>query len=135
MCIGHNVVPSVGVIDYMREQNLADKMEVVGLCCTAIDNTRYFDRAKIIGPLSWELRFIRGGFADVVILDEQCVRTDLSLEAGRVKAPVIAASEKNCIGYKNRTNDPADEIVADLVSGKGSGVLILDPEKHGEVAV
>jgi len=135
MCIGHNVVPSVGIIDYMRDQKLDDKMEVVGLCCTAIDNTRYFDRAKIVGPISWELRFIRGGFADVVVLDEQCVRTDCSLEAERVKAPVIAASEKNCIGYKDRTNDPADEIVADLVSGKVPGVLILDPEKVGEVAV
>ena len=135
MCIGHNVVPSVGIIDYMKDHKLDDKMEVVGLCCTAIDNTRYFDRAKIVGPISWELRFIRGGFADVVVLDEQCVRTDASLEAERVKAPVIAASEKNCIGYKNRTNDPADQIVEDLVSGKVAGVLILDPEKVGEVAV
>ena len=39
------------------------------------------------------------------------------------------------MGFKNRTNDPADEIVADLVSGKVKGVLILDPEKVGEVAV
>jgi anaerobic carbon-monoxide dehydrogenase, CODH/ACS complex subunit alpha len=57
------------------------------------------------------------------------------IEAEKLKAPVIAASEKNCIGYKNRTNDPADEIVEDLVSGKVPGVLILDPEKVGEVAV
>jgi acetyl-CoA decarbonylase/synthase complex subunit alpha len=135
MCIGHNVVPSIGIIDYMKENGLADKLEVVGLCCTAIDNTRYFNRGKIVGPISWQLRFIRGGFADVVVLDEQCVRADAFEEAQRVKAPVIAASEKNCLGLKNRTDDPADEIVADLVSGKAAGVLILDPEKVGEVAV
>jgi len=135
MCIGHNVVPSVGIIDYMMDNNLAEKMEVVGLCCTAFDNTRYYDRAKIVGPISWQLRFIRGGYADVVVLDEQCVRTDVALEAERVKAPVIAASEKNCVGFKDRTRDPADEIVADLTEGKVSGVLILSPEKVGEVAV
>ena len=135
MCIGHNVVPSVGIIDYMKESKLDDKMEVVGLCCTAFDNTRYYDRAKIVGPISWQLRFIRGGFADVVVLDEQCVRTDCYDEAQKVRAPVIAASEKNCVGFNDRTNDPADEIVADLVSGKVTGVLILDPEKVGEVAV
>lgn len=135
MCIGHNVVPSVGIIDYMKESKLDDKMEVVGLCCTAFDNTRYYDRAKIVGPISWQLRFVRGGYADVVVLDEQCVRTDMFEEAERVKAPVIAASEKNCMGFKDRTNDPADEIVADLVGGKVPGVLILDPEKVGEVAV
>ena len=135
MCIGHNVVPSVGIIDYMKDSKLDDKMEVVGLCCTAFDNTRYYDKAKIVGPISWQLRFIRGGFADVVVLDEQCVRTDCYDEAQKVRAPVIAASEKNCVGFKDRTNDPADEIVADLVSGKVAGVLILDPEKVGEVAV
>ena len=135
MCIGHNVVPSVGIIDYMKESKMDDKMEVVGLCCTAFDNTRYYNRAKIVGPISWQLRFVRGGYADVVVLDEQCVRTDMFNEAERVKAPVIAASEKNCMGFKDRTNDPADEIVADLVSGKVSGVLILNPEKVGEVAV
>ena len=135
MCIGHNVVPSVEIIDYMKDSKLEGKLEVVGLCCTAFDNTRYYNRAKIVGPISWQLRFIRSGFADVVVLDEQCIRTDAYLEAERVKAPVIAASEKNCLGFKNRTNDPADEIVADLVNGKVPGVLILDPEKVGEVAV
>ena len=135
MCIGHNVVPSVGIIDYMRDSGNAGNMEVVGLCCTAIDNTRYYKGAKIIGPISWELRFVRTGLPDVVVLDEQCVRTDVYAEAEKIHAPVIAASEKNCIGYANRTNDPADEIVADLVSGKVPGVLILDPEKVGEVAV
>jgi acetyl-CoA decarbonylase/synthase complex subunit alpha len=135
MCIGHNVIPSVGIIDYMRENDLSDKLEVVGLCCTAHDITRYWNRGKIVGPISWQLRFIRGGFADVVVLDEQCVRTDAFQEAERVKAPVIAASEKNCMGFKNRTNDPADAIVADLVSGKAHGVLILDSAKVGEVAV
>jgi acetyl-CoA decarbonylase/synthase complex subunit alpha len=135
MAIGHNVIPSVGIIDYMKDNNLADKLEVVGLCCTAHDITRYFNRGRIVGPISWQLRFIRGGFADVVVLDEQCVRTDAFDEARKVHAPVIAASEKNCMGFKNRTDDDADAIVADLVSGKVPGVLILDPEKVGEVAV
>ncbi len=135
LVIGHNVVPSVGIIDYLKEHKLDEKIEVTGLCCTAHDITRYWNRAKIVGPISWELRFIRSGIADVVVLDEQCVRTDASDEATRVKAPVIAASEKNCMGFPDRTNDPADAIVEDLVSGKTPGALILDPEKVGEVAV
>ena len=135
MCIGHNVVPSIGIIDYAKDTKVDEKIEVVGLCCTAHDMTRYYDRARVVGPISWELRFIRAGLADVVVLDEQCIRTDIYDEAGKVNTPVIAASEKNCMGFKNRTNDPADEIVADLVSGKVKGVLILDPEKVGEVAV
>ncbi|HMK95570.1 MAG TPA: CO dehydrogenase/acetyl-CoA synthase complex subunit alpha [Candidatus Limnocylindrales bacterium] len=135
MCIGHNVIPSVGIIDYAKDHKVDDKIEVVGLCCTAHDITRYYNRGRIVGPISWQLRFIRAGFADVVVLDEQCVRTDAFDEARKVHAPVIAASEKNCMGFKNRTEDSADEIVFDLVSGKVPGVLILDPELVGEVAV
>ncbi|MCX8153010.1 MAG: CO dehydrogenase/acetyl-CoA synthase complex subunit alpha [Candidatus Bathyarchaeota archaeon] len=135
MCVGHNVIPSVGIIDYMTDHGLANQIEVVGLCCTAHDITRYYKQGKIIGPISWQLRFIRSGLPDVLVIDEQCVRTDLLREAKRIKAPVIAASEKICAGLRDRTNDPVDEIVADLVSGKEQGVLILDPEKVGEVAV
>ena len=94
LCIGHNVVPSVGIIDYMKDNKLDNQMEVVGLCCTAIDNSRYFDRAKIVGPISWELRAIRGGFADVVVLDEQCVRTDCSLEATRPRTSYCCIREE-----------------------------------------
>jgi len=135
LCIGHNVVPSIGIIDYMKDNGLDGEIEVCGLCCTAHDITRYYKRGKIIGPISWQLRFIRSGVPDVVVLDEQCVRADSFCEAQRIKAPVIVASEKNCMGLPNRTNDPADAIVEDLLSGKAPGALILDAEKVGEVTV
>jgi acetyl-CoA decarbonylase/synthase complex subunit alpha len=135
LCIGHNVVPSVGIIDYLKEHGYDGEIEVCGLCCTAHDTTRYYKRAKIIGPISWQLRFIRSGVPDVVVLDEQCIRIDAFNESQRIKAPVIVASEKNCMGLPNRTHDDADQIVEDLVTGKAPGALILDPEKVGEVAV
>lgn len=135
LCIGHNVVPSVSIIDYIKESGLEGQVEVCGLCCTAHDITRYYNRGKIIGPISWQLRFIRSGVADVIVLDEQCIRCDAFEEAKRVKAPVIATSEKNCMGLPNRTNDSVESVVEDLVSGKTPGVLILDPEKVGKIAV
>ncbi len=133
LCIGHNVVPATGIVDYLKTNGLHGEVEVCGLCCTAHDITRYNPRAKIIGPISWQLRFIRSGLPDVIVLDEQCVRTDCLLEAQKIKAPVVVTSEKNCMGLPNRTNDPVDAIVDDLVEGRATGVLILDPEKVGEV--
>ncbi len=135
MVIGHNVPPAVEIVDYLQETGLHDMVEVTGLCCTAIDITRYDPKAKIVGPISWQLRYIRSGIPDVIVVDEQCIRADSLVEAQKIKAPLIAASPKNCLGLPNRTNDPADEIVADLVSGRVPGALILDPEKVGEVAV
>lgn len=135
LIIGHNVLPSIDIIDYMKAHSLSGEIEVAGICCTAIDVTRYSQAAKIVGPMSWQSRFIRSGVPDVIVVDEQCVRTDALVEAGKIGAPFIATSGKNCMGLPDRTSDPVDEIVADLETGKTPGVLLLDPAKVGEVAV
>lgn len=135
LVVGHNVPPALGIIEYAREQKMSSDIEITGICCTAIDLTRYDPNAKIIGPISWQLRYIRSGLPDVIVVDEQCVRTDLLEEAGKVHSPLIATSGKNCSGLPDRSHDDPDEIVADLVSGKTPGVLILDEEKVGEIAV
>ena len=107
MCIGHNVVPSVGIIDYAKDHKVDEQIEIVGLCCTSHDMTRYYTRARIVGPISWELRFVRAGLADVVVLDEQCIRTDIYDEAGKVGAPVIAASEEELHGLQEPNKRPS----------------------------
>ena len=135
LVIGHNVTPATGIIDYLKTNDLTSDVEVTGICCTAIDVTRYSPKAKIIGPISWQLRYIRSGVPDVIVIDEQCVRTDTLTESAHIRAALIATSEKNCLGLPDRTNDPVDDIVAGFVSGEVPGALILDPEKVGEIAV
>lgn len=135
LVIGHNVPPAVEIINYLVDNQLYGQVEVAGICCTAHDTTRYNAGAKIIGPISWQLRFVRSGIPDVIVVDEQCIRTDLLKEAEGIGAPFIAASEKCCYGLPDRTRDEVDIIVEDLVSHRIPGVLILDPGKVGEVAV
>ena len=135
MCIGHNVLPSVDIIDYLMENDLFGEVEIGGLCCTAHDMSRYDKRSKVIGPISWQLRFIRAGIPDLIVVDEQCLRTDVMIEAKKIGVPVIATSEKSCLGLVDRTNDDPDAIIGDLTSGTVDGVLILDPKKVGEVSV
>jgi acetyl-CoA decarbonylase/synthase complex subunit alpha len=136
LVIGHNVPSAVGIIDYLKGKGMYNAVEVVGICCTAIDMTRYSpSMAKIVGPISWQLRYIRSGLPDLIVVDEQCIRADTIVEAQKIKTPVIASSPKNCLGLENRTESSAEETISDLVEGKVPGVLILDPEKVGEVAV
>jgi acetyl-CoA decarbonylase/synthase complex subunit alpha len=135
LVIGHNVPSAIGIMDYLTDKGLSGEVEVTGLCCTAHEVTRYSPKAKIVGPISWQLRFIRSGIPDVIVVDEQCIRADTLAEAQKIKTPMIATSEKNCSGLPNRTSDPADEILKDLAAGKDVGALILDPVKAGEVAV
>jgi acetyl-CoA decarbonylase/synthase complex subunit alpha len=135
LVIGHNVPPATAIIDYLKGNGLFSEIEVTGICCTALDITRYSPRAKIIGPISWQLRYIRSGVPDVIVIDEQCVRTDTLTEAARIHAPLIATSEKNCLGLPDMTNETVEAIVTGFVSGNIPGALILDPKKVGEVAV
>lgn len=132
--IGHDVAPGAEVVNYLEAHGLEDKVQLCGICCTAHDLTRYSDRVRIVGPMTQQTKFIKSGLADVVMTDVQCVRTDILEMAKKVKAPVIATNEEMMFGLEDRTKDPADAIVADLVSGAKPGAVILDTEKAGEVA-
>ncbi|GAH62345.1 unnamed protein product, partial [marine sediment metagenome] len=133
LLIGHNVAPGIELVDYIREKGLEDKVDVGAICCTALDLTRYYSGAKIVGSLSRQMFYIRSGLADVVVVDEQCVHLRAFEQAKLVGAPFIATNEKIMAGLPDRTDDPAEEIIDDLVSGKAAGVLILDPIKAGKV--
>ena len=133
ICVGHNIAAPAYILDYMDRNGLFDKIEIAGLCCTAHDMTRYNKTAKIIGSMSKELKYIRSGIPDVLVTDEQCVRADILKEAKKLFIPVIATNEKIMYGLPDRSNDPVDAIVDDLVSGKQAGALILDLEKVGEL--
>jgi acetyl-CoA decarbonylase/synthase complex subunit alpha len=134
LVVGHNPAASTEIIDYLRKKGLEDKVEVGGICCTALETTRYSDKAKVIGPLSRQLFFVRTGIADVIVTDEQCIRTDMAEEASKVGSIVIASSDKACRGLEEMSGKPTDEVVQAMVD-KGKHVLILDHAKAAEVAV
>jgi len=134
LVVGHNPASSSNIIDYLRANDLYDKVEVAGVCCTALETTRYSDRAKVVGPLSRQLFFVRTGIADVIMTDEQCIRTDITIEAKKVGSALIATSDKACYGLEDASEKSVDEIVSEMVSN-GKQFLIPDHEKAGEVAV
>jgi acetyl-CoA decarbonylase/synthase complex subunit alpha len=135
LVIGHNVPPAIAISDVMRDRGLEEKIEVCGICCTALDLTRYNPGARIVGALSQQLRFIRSGVADVIVVDEQCIRSDVLREAVKTGAPLIVTNAKNLQGLPDRTGDNPEEIIESLVSGREQGAAILEPDKVGEVAV
>ena len=134
LLVGHNPATSTAIIDYLQENDLYDKVEVGGICCTALETTRYSDRAKIIGPLSRQLFFVRTGLADVIVTDEQCIRTDMPIEASKVGARVVAALDKAMYGLEDATEWDTDEIIKQMVE-EGKHFAILDTRKAAEVAV
>ncbi|MGB9659259.1 MAG: CO dehydrogenase/acetyl-CoA synthase complex subunit alpha [Nitrososphaerales archaeon] len=134
LCVGHNVAPGSEIINYLEQSGIYGSVEVAGICCTAHDLTRYSTGAKIVGPLSRQLIFVRSGVADVMILDQECIRTDIIDEAKKVGTRVITTIDQVCAGLPDMTKSPIESIVKELV-GRVPAVLIHDPAKAGEVAV
>ncbi len=133
--IGHNAASGVEAVDYLERSGLYGKVELAGICCTSHDLARYRQGAKIIGPMSRQLTFVRSGIADVVVVDEECVRLDVVSEALKKDSRVVATTSQICGGLPDLTTAPSEEIVDRLIVGKDPAVLVLDPVKAGEVAV
>jgi len=145
---GHNLAAGAEAMIYAENNNLWDKVDIGGVCCTAIDLTRITEtgrdstipknlgpRAKVAGAMGWWRKMVRSGVMDCIMIDEQCVFCDVLEDSKKRKIPVIATTDKIMLGLDDRTNDTVDSIVADLVSFKVPGVAILDPTKAGEVAI
>jgi acetyl-CoA decarbonylase/synthase complex subunit alpha len=132
--IGHNPAASNSIIDYLRESNVYDQVEFCGICCTAQEIARYSDRAKIVGPFSRQLFFVRSGIADVILADEQCVRTDLPIEASKAGSALIATVDKAMYKLEDASEMDTEEIVRQMVEDKKQ-FAILNSKKAAEVAV
>ncbi len=145
---GHNLAAGAEAMIYTENNNLWDKVDIGGVCCTAIDLTRITEtgrdsripanigpKAKVAGAMGWWRKMVRAGIMDTVMVDEQCVYCDVLEDCEKRHIPVIASNDKIMLGLPDRTNDSADAIVEDLVSFKMPGVAILDPVKAGEVAI
>ncbi|RLI82405.1 CO dehydrogenase/acetyl-CoA synthase complex subunit epsilon [Archaeoglobales archaeon] len=132
--IGHHAPPAINIADYIEENGLEDEVELGGICCTANDMTRYYQKAKIVSALGRQLKVIRAGIADVLVIDEQCIRADIMYHAKKLGTPVICTNEKAMHALPDMSKEDPDEIVKYLLNG-APGVVILDPLKVGEVAV
>jgi len=134
-CIGHNVAAASEALEYMHEHGLDGQVELGGICCTAIDMTRISSSPKIVASLAQQGKFTKSGIADVIVVDEQCIRADVLEESQKVKTPVIATNDKMMLGLDDRTGDDNNAIIEDLTSGKIPGVAVLDPTQAGELMV
>lgn len=133
LVIGHNAPPAMNIADYLEANGLTDSVEIAGICCTANDIGRYYEKAKIAAALSRQLKVVRAGLADVIVIDEQCIRADILYHAGKLGIPVICTNDKAMHGLRDMTDEEPRDIIRYILDG-APGVVILDPLKVGEVA-
>lgn len=134
LAIGHNVAPGASIIDYMVENGLEEEVEIGAVCCNAHDMTRINPHVNVVGALSKQVKYIRTGAPDVVVIDEQCIRADILEECEKVGAKLVACSEQAIHELEDVSDLDPDTIVEMMASGE-NGVFLPDLSKVGEVAI
>lgn len=135
LCIGHNIAPGAEIIDYAEKIDVYDDIEICGLCCTALDLGRYSKKSKIIGPISRQLMFLKSAEPDVVVIDEECIRSDVYEICSNKKIPLLSTNDKCIMGLPDMTNENPKNIINKILKENTPGAFIRDPEKLGKVAV
>ncbi|MBS1263629.1 MAG: Acetyl-CoA decarbonylase/synthase complex subunit alpha 2 [Methanonatronarchaeales archaeon] len=134
LAIGHNVAPGTSIIDYMVENGLEEEVEVGAVCCNAHDMTRINPHVNVVGALSKQVKYIRTGAPDVVVIDEQCIRADVLEECRKVGARLVACSGQAVHELQDVSDRDPGDIVEMMVDGE-DGVFLPEIEKVGEVAI
>ena len=132
--LGDNFLSAWSAINYLKGNELTEQLEVCGLGPVGHDILRFYDRCRIVSTQVTASKAIRTGFADVIVASDGCIPVDVVGEAKRVESRVIWTSAHGIDGLKDRTEDSAEDIIKDLLSGV-EGVWIRDVDKAGEVAV
>lgn len=145
LCIGHHSDVGHCIIEKIESGGMSDDIGVAGLCCTGHDMARGQSSKRgsagdvkgviIAGNLRDQLRFVRTGRADVIVVDQQCVRLDLLSEAEKAGAFFIATSDQSCSGLPDETRKDPLEVASGLISRGERAVFISDPDKAALLAI
>ncbi len=132
--VGDDFLPAWCAIEYLKQNELLDKVEICGVGPAGDDVVRFYDKCRIIAPMVKAGKAIRNGVFDVVVAANGCIPLDLLSEAARVKSKFIWVGAQGVGDLVDKTDEPLDKIVSALVDGE-EAVWIRDVEKAGQVAV
>jgi len=132
--VGDNFLPGWVAANYLNEKGLTEQIEICGIGPAGDDIARFYDRCRVITGMVKASKAIRSGIADVIVGSSSCISFDILADAQSVDSRLIWISKERNVGLPDRTDDPVDKIVEDLIAG-APGAWIRDCEKAGEVAV
>jgi len=134
--VGDNFLPARTTVDYLKENNLTEELEICGLGSVGLDLTRYYDRVRVIASMGSAARAIRLAFADVIVASTGCMNLDYLELAKKGGSRLIWVSTQPIgIGWtEDRTDDPIDDLTNDL-SNEVDAIWCRDMDKVGEIAV
>jgi acetyl-CoA decarbonylase/synthase complex subunit alpha len=132
--VGDDFLPAWCAINYLKKNELTEKIEVCGMGAAGDDIVRFYDRGRLVAPMVRSTKAVRNGVFDVLVVSPGCIPLDLMAEAARVGTKAIWVGSNGVDGLADSTDVSVDKIVSALL-GDAKAVWIRDVEKAGEVAV
>jgi acetyl-CoA decarbonylase/synthase complex subunit alpha len=129
---GNDTVSAISLVNHLRNSNLCGSIEIAGIGPVAHDLVRLTADARIVGPLSRLLFFLRCGIADVVLFGGGVLLTDIIKEAASSGTGLIATDARAISGLDDLSGEESEKIVNELQ--KSGAVLVLEPDKAAAVA-
>lgn len=130
--LGDNMIPAWCAINYLKENNLTDKIELCGMGPVALDVGRFYKNIRVLGGMMNAVKNIRTGFADVIVASTACIQIDILNEAKKAGSKLIWVGAQG-LGLEDLTYKDIDDIAKEL-SGSDA-VWCRDFDKVGDVAV
>jgi len=134
--VGDNFLPARTTVNYLRENNLTEEVEICSIGSVGLDLPRYYDRTRVIASNGSAARAIRLAFADVIVGSVGCMNLDLVELAmkGGSKLVWVSTQPIGIEWIKDRTDDPIDALADDLAK-RVDVIWCRDMDKAGEIAV
>lgn len=132
--IGDNFLPAWNTIKYLKDNGLTEEFEICAPGPVGLDIARFYDQVRIVGTMVNAGKWIRLGFANMIVASAGCSRLDILEEAKRAESKVIWVSPMGLGGLPDRTDSSVEELISDLIGGL-DGVWVRDVDKVGEIAV
>ncbi|MEE9203110.1 MAG: hypothetical protein V3U31_07950, partial [Dehalococcoidia bacterium] len=132
--LGDSVLAAHEAVNLLQQRQLTEKVEVGGIGPAGHDIIRFYGRGRLLAPMTQAAKLLHAGVADVVVASTGCIPLDLVGETAGTGSRLIYLSPQPLGDLPDRTDDPAEAIAADLLSG-AHGAVIRDPRKAAEVAV
>jgi acetyl-CoA decarbonylase/synthase complex subunit alpha len=132
--VGDDFLPAWCAVNYLKKNELTEKIEVCGMGSAGDDIVRFYDRGRLVAPMVRSTKAVRNGLFDVLVVTPGCIPLDLLSEAARVGTKAIWVGSNGVDDLADSTDIPADKIAKALL-GDAKAVWVRDVEKAGEVAV
>ncbi|MCP4716141.1 MAG: hypothetical protein GY868_13575, partial [Deltaproteobacteria bacterium] len=123
---GDDFLPIFYSVGQLEEDGLDDGVEITGLGNAGLELVRMYPAGKVLTTTPKAVKAVRAGIPDLIVVSESCCTQQVVAQALKSGIPVVAVGPCASYPVPDRSDEPADDLVARLRKGEGFAVHAMD---------